>query len=106
MTAAQRVDAGGVNDLWHYAVGSERKGPVPRTTIAKLLASGEISAETYVWQPGMDNWVHLGDAAPLKPLVAGLEGDGGPEEFVEEDTAFTSPADIRAVHNELESAEE
>ncbi len=102
MTAAQRMDAGGTNDLWHYAVGSERKGPVPRTTIAKLLASGEISAETYVWQPGMDNWVHLVDAAPLKPLVAGLEGDGHPEEFVEEDTAFTSPADLKAVHTALD----
>ncbi len=96
------MDAGGTNDLWHYAVGSERKGPVPRTTIAKLLASGEISAETYVWQPGMDNWVHLVDAAPLKPLVAGLEGDGAPEEFVEEDTAFTSPADLKAVHTALD----
>jgi|GEM_PF-1412005 len=103
MTAAQRVDVGGGNDLWHYAVGSERKGPVPRTTIAKLLASGEISAETYVWQPGMDNWVHLVDAPPLKALVAGLEGDGHPEEFVEEDTAFTSPADLKAVHIALDS---
>ena len=102
MTAAQRVDVGGGNDLWHYAVGSERKGPVPRTTIAKLLASGEISAETYVWQPGMDNWVHLADAPPLKALVAGLEGDGNPEEFVEEDTAFTSPADLKAVHTALD----
>ena len=100
---AHRVDAAGGNDLWHYAVGSERKGPVPRTTIAKLLASGEISAETYVWQPGMDNWVHLVDAPTLKALVAGLEGDGHPEEFVEEDTAFTSPADMKAVHHELDS---
>jgi len=100
------VDAGGGNDLWHYAVGSERKGPVPRTTIAKLLASGEISAETYVWQPGMDNWVHLVDAPPLKALVAGLEGDGQPEEFVEEDTAFTSPADLKAVHTALDDDDE
>lgn len=102
MTAGQRVDGGGANDLWHYAVGSERKGPVPRPTIAKLLASGEISAETYVWQPGMDNWVHLGDAPTLKPLVAGLDGDGSPEEFVEEDTAFTSPAEIAATHTQLD----
>jgi hypothetical protein len=103
---AQRADAVGGNDLWHYAVGSERKGPVPRTTIAKLLASGEISAETYVWQPGMDNWVHLGDAAALKSLVAGLGGDSGPEDFVEEDTAFTSSADLRAVHSQLDDGEE
>ena len=77
---AKAIDSTGQNDFWHYAVGSDRKGPVPRPTLAKLLASGEISAETYVWQPGMDNWVHLGDAAPLKALVAGIEGDASPED--------------------------
>ena len=100
---AQRAEAGaGVNDFWHYAVGSEKRGPVPRTTIAKLLASGEISSETYVWQPGMDNWVHLGDAPTLKGLVAALDGDGQPEEFVEEDTTFTSSAEVKAVHEALD----
>jgi len=104
MTA--KNDGTGQNDMWHYAVGSDRKGPVPRPTLAKLLASGEISAETYVWQPGMDNWVHLGDAPPLKPLVAGLEGDGLPEDFVEEDTQFTSAEDVKAIHGALDRDEE
>lgn len=104
---AQRAEAGaGVNDFWHYAVGSEKRGPVPRTTVAKLLASGEISSETYVWQPGMDNWVHLGDAPTLKALVAALDGDGQPEEFVEEDTTFTSSAEVKAVHEALDDADE
>lgn len=98
---AQRADASGVNDFWHYAVGSEKRGPVARTTIAKLLASGEISSETYVWQPGMDNWVHLGDAPPLKSLVAALDGDGQPEEFVEEDTTFTPASEVKAAHQAL-----
>lgn len=103
---AQRAEAGaGVNDFWHYAVGSEKRGPVPRTTIAKLLASGEISSETYVWQPGMDNWVHLGDAPTLKGLVAALDGDGQPEEFVEEDTTFTSSAEVKAVHEALDDSD-
>lgn len=104
---AQRAEAGaGVNDFWHYAVGSEKRGPVPRTTIAKLLASGEISSETYVWQPGMDNWVHLGDASTLKALVAALDGDGQPEEFVEEDTTFTSSAEVKAVHEALDDSDD
>ena len=102
MTANRATDVSEAGDVWHYAVGSERRGPVPRTTIAKLLASGEISAETYVWQQGMDNWVHLGDAGPLKPLVTGLEGDGLPEDFVEEDTAFTSADQLRASHHFLD----
>ena len=105
MTANRATDVSEAGDVWHYAVGSERRGPVPRTTIAKLLASGEISAETYVWQQGMDNCVHLGDAGPLKPLVTGLEGDGLPEDFVEEDTAFTSADALRASHRFLDSNE-
>lgn len=105
MTATGATDVSDAGDVWHYAVGSERRGPVPRTTIAKLLASGEISAETYVWQQGMDNWVHLGDAGPLKPLVTGLEGDGLPEDFVEEDTAFTSADQLRASHRFLDNGE-
>jgi len=103
---AKAIDSTGQNDFWHYAVGSDRRGPVPRPTLAKLLASGEISAETYVWQPGMDNWVHLGDAPALKALVAGLEGDSGPEDFVEEDTTFTSQEELRASHKQLDVEED
>jgi hypothetical protein len=102
MTGQRDASATGVNDFWHYAVGSEKRGPVPRTTIAKLLASGEISSETYVWQPGMDNWVHLGDADSLKQLVAALGGDGQPEEFIEEDTTFTTSSEVKATHLALD----
>ena len=94
-----------ITDLWHYAVGSERKGPVPQATLGKLLASGEISAETYVWQPGMDNWVHLGDAPPLRSLVAAFGGDRTMEVFVEEDTAFNTANELIASHSELEEVE-
>lgn len=102
MTAQRDGSAAGVNDFWHYAVGSEKRGPVPRTTIAKLLASGEVSSETYVWQPGMDNWVHLGDAPSLKQLVAALDGDGQHEEFVEEDTTFTPSSEVKMTHLALD----
>ena len=95
-----------IQDLWHYAVGSERKGPVPQATLASLLAAGEISAETYVWQPGMENWVHLGDAGPLKELVAGVGGDQPIEVFVEEDTAFNTADELLAAHSALAAADE
>ncbi|TNF27549.1 MAG: DUF4339 domain-containing protein [Deltaproteobacteria bacterium] len=90
-----------IQDLWHYAVGSERKGPVPRATLGSLLAAGEISSETYVWQPGMENWVHLGDADPLKELVAGVGGDQPVEVFIEEDTAFNTADELLATHHAL-----
>ncbi len=98
---SQRADKAGATDFWHYAVGSEKRGPVPRATLSKLLASGEVSAETYVWQPGMDNWVHLGDAPPLRELVAALGGDSV-EDFVEEDTAFTPADQVKAAHHALD----
>ena len=55
---------------------------------------------------GADHFIFGTDAPPLKPLVAGLDGDGTPEEFVEEDTAFTSPADLKAAHSQLDSGDE
>lgn len=82
-------------------MGSERKGPVRHSTLAKLLASGDISAETYVWQPGMDNWIHLGDVDALKLLVEGVGGADTPEPFVEEDTTFTTAEELLETHSEL-----
>jgi hypothetical protein len=57
-------------ELWHYAVGGERHGPVSEQTLGRLVASGEVDSETYVWQPGMDNWLHLGDVDALQGLLA------------------------------------
>jgi hypothetical protein len=57
-------------ELWHYAVGGERHGPVSAQTLGKLVASGEVDGETYVWQPGMDNWLHLAEVDALQGLLA------------------------------------
>ena len=31
---AKAMESTGQSDMWHYAVGSDRKGPVPRPTLA------------------------------------------------------------------------
>jgi len=99
--AANGQDGAASTGIWYYAVGSERQGPVPEATLGKLLASGEISAETYVWKPGMDNWLHLADVDALRSLVSGLGADAPVEAFVEEDTAFTPSEELAATHSLL-----
>lgn len=99
--STNRANANSAEELWHYAVGSDKRGPVSQAALAKLLAAGEISAETYVWQPGMDNWVHLSEAGPLKELVSGMVDEAPQEAFVEEDTTFMPSSQLQAVHREM-----
>ncbi|CAN5514781.1 hypothetical protein BH09PLA1_BH09PLA1_37410 [soil metagenome] len=42
---------------WHYAVGSERIGPIDITALRQKLASGELHANTLVWTDGLPNWI-------------------------------------------------
>ncbi len=97
------TEATGISELWHYAINSERKGPVSEATLGKLLVTGEISAETYVWQPGMDNWMHLADVPELDGLVAGVGANRSDERFEEEDTSFSSRVEIASSHEVLAS---
>lgn len=45
--------------MWHYAIGTERRGPVSQTEIEALLRSGAIDRSTLVWREGMAQWTAL-----------------------------------------------
>lgn len=47
--------------LWHYADGTERKGPIEETELLRLLATSKISTSTLVWKSGFTSWVPLGE---------------------------------------------
>ncbi|MEC9072950.1 MAG: zinc-ribbon domain-containing protein, partial [Myxococcota bacterium] len=38
-----------VSDEWHYVVGRERKGPVDRETLARMVYDGTLDERTYLW---------------------------------------------------------
>jgi predicted Zn finger-like uncharacterized protein len=51
-------DASGssTEELWYYAVGQDRQGPVSREELGNLINAGTVSRSTYVWCDGMDDW--------------------------------------------------
>ena len=49
---------------YFYAVNGNRLGPSDEATLAGLLQTGVISANTLVWCEGMDAWAPLGTVLP------------------------------------------
>lgn len=49
---------------WHYAIGTERKGPVTEAQLDELVTRGEVRPETLVWRDGMVDWQPLAAARP------------------------------------------
>jgi hypothetical protein len=41
---------------WHYAAGTEQRGPFSEEKIRELIAAGNIAADTLVWRKGMADW--------------------------------------------------
>ena len=62
---------------WYYVTAAGRNGPVTRECLHQLVAAGEISDQTSVWQVGMPDWVALSlhqqtaqEPVPTAPPVA------------------------------------
>lgn len=44
---------------WFYSKDGQQLGPVPFSEIERLLAEGQITEDSLVWQQGSPNWVKL-----------------------------------------------
>jgi hypothetical protein len=55
--------------IWYYAVGQKKRGPVDEYEIRKLFGAGKITGDSLVWKPGMPQWTKLADV----PEFAGLK---------------------------------
>jgi len=69
--------AAGDAEVWHYAVGNQKRGPVSLSAIRRLFSAKEITAETNVWRKGYSRWMTLSNAPELASLVKwwyGLRG--------------------------------
>ena len=42
---------------WFYAIGNEKKGPIPGKAIISLFKNSDINKDTLVWSEGMDGWL-------------------------------------------------
>ena len=57
--------------VWYFATGGNRQGPISENELHARIASGEIKADTLVWNSGMADWTRAG-------AVPGLMGGGAP----------------------------
>jgi hypothetical protein len=57
-----------VNDEgWHYSDGVQQAGPVPRATLATMLAQGIVQPTWLVWRNGLPTWVPASRIPELTP---------------------------------------
>ena len=61
---------------WHYAVGSDQRGPVDDGELDRLVASGEVTPDTLVWRAGMTGWQPLREARTNALLAAAVRQPG------------------------------
>lgn len=53
-------------DRWFYAVGEERRGPVEKDEVLKMIADGRLRSTTLVWTRSLTDWAPAGELAELK----------------------------------------
>ena len=55
-----------MSDRWFYAVGEERRGPVEKDELLKMIAEGRLRRTTLVWTRSLTDWAPAGELADLK----------------------------------------
>lgn len=56
--------------VYHVAVNGQATGPFDATTLAQMVASGQLTANSLVWKNGMAQWAKAGTVDELKNLFA------------------------------------
>lgn len=55
---------------FHIAVNGQATGPYDINTLKQMSSTGQFSAESLVWKPGMSEWVKAETLDELKPMFA------------------------------------
>ncbi len=42
--------------MWYYMSGEQRMGPIDAAEIERLITTGQIVSDTYLWREGMSDW--------------------------------------------------
>lgn len=58
--------------VYHVAVNGQATGPFDATTLAQMVASGQLTANSLVWKNGMAQWSKAGTVDELKNLFANV----------------------------------
>jgi hypothetical protein len=55
--------------IWFYRKNDQQIGPVSRDEIIRLLMLRELSADSYVWTEGIENWQPIGQIPDLAGFI-------------------------------------
>lgn len=55
---------------YHIAVNGQATGPYDINTLKQMSSTGQFSAESLVWKPGMSEWIKAETVDELKPMFA------------------------------------
>jgi hypothetical protein len=55
---------------WHLAKDGQTSGPYGQAALAKMIASGQVTADSHVWTAGQDGWKRAGEVGALAALFA------------------------------------
>lgn len=53
--------------MWFYASGEEKKGPISKEELLRLVMEGAIESDCLVWTEGMEGWQQARDVDGLLP---------------------------------------
>lgn len=70
MPGAQPVQPAQTNVMYMVAVGAQQAGPFNMMQLQQLVASGQLTPQSYVWCQGMPSWVPAGQVPELMSLFA------------------------------------
>lgn len=51
----------------HAILDGRQQGPFTLNQILSLIREGQITAETYMWKPGMTAWMHAAEIQDIAP---------------------------------------
>jgi hypothetical protein len=46
--------------MWYYSSDGQQHGPLDETALDQLIATGVVTADTFVWKEGLSEWTPLG----------------------------------------------
>lgn len=61
-----------VEHVWHIADNGKTSGPYSKAQLGRMVASGALTRESYVWTAGQDGWLRAEDVTELAQLFTVL----------------------------------
>lgn len=55
---------------WYYVQNNDRLGPVSEEQLKQLLINGPLTAQSYIWRKGFENWSKAAEVAEFSTIFA------------------------------------